>query len=185
MGMDVIGVNPTSKKGEYFRNNVWWWHPLWEYCSVVAPDICKKVIHAHSNDGDGLDEDDSKALAKLLIASLKNGDADDYISQREQYLAGLPTDTCKWCRGTGMRQWYEKKDGEGCRAVWTSKEQEDGTHIYTCETMNEDEEVSEKQCNVCRGTGIEKHFALSYQLNTENIKNFASFLKGCGGFSIC
>ncbi|QOR55575.1 MAG: hypothetical protein UMS36scaffold28_65 [Phage 59_13] len=29
MGMDVYGVKPKSKQGEYFRNNVWSWRPLW------------------------------------------------------------------------------------------------------------------------------------------------------------
>ena len=32
MGMDVFGKNPTDEKGAYFRNNVWFWHPLWDYC---------------------------------------------------------------------------------------------------------------------------------------------------------
>ena len=25
--------------GVYFRNNVWWWRPLWNYCYAVAEDI--------------------------------------------------------------------------------------------------------------------------------------------------
>ena len=35
MGMDVYGIAPTSERGEYFRNNVWWWRPLWDYCCEV------------------------------------------------------------------------------------------------------------------------------------------------------
>ena len=27
MGMDVYGLEPRKEKGEYFRNNVWWWRP--------------------------------------------------------------------------------------------------------------------------------------------------------------
>ncbi len=87
MGMDLIGANPTTKKGEYFRNNVWWWHPLWDYCSFIAPEICNKVTHAHSNDGDGLDKNDSKKLAKLLNESLKDGTANKYISERNKRIA--------------------------------------------------------------------------------------------------
>ena len=34
MGMDVYGENPKNEKGEYFRNNVWWWRPLGDFvCS--------------------------------------------------------------------------------------------------------------------------------------------------------
>ena len=25
--------------GTYFRNNCWWWRPLWDFCAEVAPDI--------------------------------------------------------------------------------------------------------------------------------------------------
>jgi hypothetical protein len=39
MGMDVFGKAPTRKVGEYFRSNVWYWHPLWHYCEEIAPDI--------------------------------------------------------------------------------------------------------------------------------------------------
>jgi len=55
MGMDVMGMNATSEKGEYFRNNVWWWRPLWDYCLNEHGDIAGQVEHGHSNDGDGLD----------------------------------------------------------------------------------------------------------------------------------
>jgi len=55
MGMDVYGNAPTQKEGEYFRNNIWWWHPLADYIELVAPDEAAACEHWHSNDGDGLD----------------------------------------------------------------------------------------------------------------------------------
>ena len=42
MGMDVYGKNQTSEKGSYFRNNVWWWRPLWNYCEELHGDITHK-----------------------------------------------------------------------------------------------------------------------------------------------
>ena len=42
MGMDVYGERPRTNKGEYFRNNVWWWRPLWNYVSVECSDIITK-----------------------------------------------------------------------------------------------------------------------------------------------
>jgi hypothetical protein len=38
MGMDVYG-----ESGNYFRNNVWWWRPLANYCQAIAPHICLTV----------------------------------------------------------------------------------------------------------------------------------------------
>lgn len=72
MGMDVYGINPTNEDGQYFRNNVWWWHPLWEYCCVVSSKA-NSVINGHSNDGDGLNEQDSKALAETLLSEINKG----------------------------------------------------------------------------------------------------------------
>ena len=29
MGMDVYGIEPTNKYGEYHRQSVWTWLPFW------------------------------------------------------------------------------------------------------------------------------------------------------------
>ena len=40
--------------GVYFRNNIWWWHPMWTY---VSENLCSKVLtekdheRGHYNDG--------------------------------------------------------------------------------------------------------------------------------------
>jgi hypothetical protein len=51
MGMDVYGTAPTSKTGEYFRNNVWWWSPLANYICGVAPAIANRCPRWHHNEG--------------------------------------------------------------------------------------------------------------------------------------
>jgi hypothetical protein len=66
MGMDVFGCKPTNESGRYFRNSVWWWHPLADYCAEIAPHIASRCKGWHYNDGDGLDNDDSLELADVL-----------------------------------------------------------------------------------------------------------------------
>ena len=66
MGMDICGRKPTGERGEYFRNNVWWWHPLADYCITVAPDVCAPCKAWHYNEGDGLDAAGAVALADAL-----------------------------------------------------------------------------------------------------------------------
>lgn len=73
MGMDVYGYAPTQKEGEYFRNNIWWWHPLADYIELIAPDEAAGCAHWHSNDCDGLDEDQASALADKLQAEIDSG----------------------------------------------------------------------------------------------------------------
>ena len=70
--MDVCGKAPTSETGEYFRNNVWWWCPLWDYCAEVAPDLTEG-ISGHYNDGDGLDAVGAHKLAAMLTAEIETG----------------------------------------------------------------------------------------------------------------
>lgn len=103
MGMDVNGKNPSSKTGEYFRNNVWWWHPLWSYCEIVAPELTAKVEHGHTNDGDGLNAEDSKTLAAILEQELKHGRTQEYESAHTAKLNALPDEECWLCKGTGTR----------------------------------------------------------------------------------
>ena len=83
MGMDVIGLKPTTKEGEYFCNTVWWWRPLADYCIRVAPDIAAQCKHWHSNDGDGLDERNAIALADLLQAEIDSGRCGSYARVRD------------------------------------------------------------------------------------------------------
>src|SRR5215468_3135785 len=72
MGMDVIGKAPSSKTGESFMANIGWWHPLWDYCCDVAP-VARKVKYGHSNDGDGLNAEDARALGAALKQEIESG----------------------------------------------------------------------------------------------------------------
>lgn len=78
MGMDVYGRDAKSEKGKYFRNNVWWWHPLWDYCLSQYPTVTQGCKQGHTNDGDGLSAGNSKKLAKLIKRDLENGRAQKY-----------------------------------------------------------------------------------------------------------
>ena len=104
MGMDVFGKAPRSDKGEYFRNSVWWWHPLWCYCEEVVPDIAGQVECGHSNDGDGLDAAAAAELARRLQAEIDSGATARYAAERQGALEALPDEECSICGGTGNRQ---------------------------------------------------------------------------------
>ena len=41
MGFDLYGLAATSENGAYFRNNCWWWRPLWNFtCKLLYPGRC-------------------------------------------------------------------------------------------------------------------------------------------------
>lgn len=103
MGMDVYGKSPTLEYGKYFRASVWSWHPIWNYCATLAPKLCAKVVHGHTNDGDGLDAEDARALGAVVIAAIEDGRAKRYLVDRATELAALPLEACPHCKGTGTR----------------------------------------------------------------------------------
>lgn len=102
MGMDVYGKAPINETGEYYRQSVWGWRPLWNYCLMVAP-IAHKVQYGHSNDGDGLNAADSVILADLLEQELTSGRTADALMMYELELEALPDEFCNICAGTGKR----------------------------------------------------------------------------------
>lgn len=155
MGMDVYGRdNPEA----YFRRNVWGWRPLWDACQTFAPDLTAKVEYGHSNDGDGLNAEDSLALAAILDEAVESGDAHAYVEQREAWLDSLPDHECKYCKGTGVR-----RDAVGI----------------------ENNMPERNYCNGCDSTGRMKDWETCYFLTVDDFTEFSAFLKECGGFSIC
>jgi hypothetical protein len=161
MGMDVYGKAPKSERGEYFRNNIWWWRPLWDYCEEVAPDLCSNV-DGHSNSGDGLDDKGAEQLSQILKIRLSDGSVDKYAQEREVYLSALPKEVCDFCDGVGIVQVKE------------------GWPDYV-----EGQVTFRDPCNACNGTKEKEPWQRHYPFSKENVQEFAEFLADSGGFEIC
>ena len=172
MGMDVYGKNQESEKGAYFRNNVWWWRPLWEYCDGLHGDITNAVESGYSNDGDGLDAEEALALGQRLLNDIATGVTASYETSYREHLASLPTSDCDYCQGTGIRS-----DTVGVDNGMPDKELEEADAIILGRTHG--------WCNSCRGPGKVEHFATNYPFSVENVREFAEFLIECDGFEIC
>lgn len=161
MGMDVYGKNPSGEKGEYFRNNVWWWHPLWDYCEALTPDLIPEDNLGHYNDGWGLDAAGAKALAERLLEEIESGRTLEYKREYFRELAALPDEACKLCAGTGVRV---------APATPVQSDPPTGGSI---------------RCGKCQGKGKVRPFVTNYPFSVQNVREFAEFLSECGGFSIC
>ena len=171
MGMDVYGTEPTAPEGEYFQRNVWGWRPLATLCQRLAPAIAARCTHWDTNDADGLDATDAAALAEVLEHALASGAIKAYVERREVELAALPDETCTICDGTGIRcDEIGKADGQPGRVIDTPAHPRHGQTGW---------------CNGCDGRGAKKAFARHYFLGERDVREFAAFLKACGGFEIC
>jgi hypothetical protein len=160
MGMDVYGKKPKNEQGEYFRSNVWYWHPLWDCLDQLHPTICQKCESPHDNSGSGLNAKDSITLAKLLKKDLEDGTIQSYIDQYKAHMDSIPLEDCSYCDGLGVRLWKEAD-------------------------ANGQEQSVTKQCNVCSGTLKVSNFATHYHMDYDLVVEFQNFLQNCGGFEIC
>lgn len=172
MGMDVYGVKPKSETGEYFRNNVWWWRPLADYCLAHHDDIAEKCEYWHSNDGDGLNEDDSVELANRLMKDLADGKVAEHERRYNEWRASIPREACSLCNCTGIRT-----DDVGVEMGMPEKELDVEVQILVGRTHG--------WCNGCSGVGTKESMLTAYPFSEENVREFAQFLKDCGGFRIC
>ena len=76
----------NANKGIYFRNNCWWWRPLWDFCYNVAPELISSELWAsgHHNDGAGLNGEDAKLLGEKLLKEVYNGGAKEFKKYHEE-----------------------------------------------------------------------------------------------------
>lgn len=172
MGMDVYGENPKNEKGEYFRNNVWWWRPLADFVCNNYDDIAQHCEHWHSNDGDGLDAEKSQELGERILADVASGMVAEYEKSYNAYLATLERQKCELCEGTGIRT-----DAIGIEHGMPTKELSSEVAILVGRTHG--------NCNACSGVGTRENWWMNYPFNTQNVQSFAEFLVNCGGFKIC
>ena len=157
MGMDVYGENPSTEQGEYFRANVWYWHPLADYILEAAPSVLTEGCnHWHSNDGDGLDSSGSEALGKFLAGELKSGRTMLYENTYKEAINSIPLEKCKYCDATGTR-------------------------LDLPDTLG----IEIGNCNGCKGSGKVKSFTTNYPFDSETVSEFVGFLFSCGVFKIC
>jgi len=172
MGMDVYGIKPTSEEGEYFRRNVWGWHPLWEMCEDLFPAIAGQVECGHTNDGDGLDADLSVDLGKGLTEAVADGRVTAWIVSRSAQVAAMPMEPCLICDSTGIRT-----DEIGLKGGWHDKALPPEDALILGREFG--------SCNACGGHGEKEPWLASYDVGTEDAVEFSGFLTACGGFEIC
>ena len=108
--------------GYYFRNNCWWWRPLWNYCHTIADDLISEELFdsGHHNDGSGLNDEDAKKLGNILMDEIASGRTIQYQASHQQYLDDLPDDDCWSCKNNN-RGHNKKKECKSCNKTGKTK----------------------------------------------------------------
>lgn len=93
MGLSVYGCN-----GNYFRSNVWFWRPLWNYVEIVCVDVLIKEEYEN-----GYTKETAEKIARRLRDLDMAGELDRYEKAYNEFRAMLPDVPCGICGGTGRR----------------------------------------------------------------------------------
>ena len=138
MGFDLYGHKATSEKGDYFRNNIWWWRPLWEFVEMYCSDILEEqdILRGNYNDGHLITEEKALALAERLETLVKLG----LVKLHEQYhvmrTENLPRQQCEKCKGKRV---LDNDNGEKCNMCDGKGTREHFEKWYRFETKNVEE----------------------------------------------
>ena len=191
MVMDIYGRAPINKIGEYFRRNISGWDLIPTYIDSHHPEFMPMIVppvdpdpglprRSHtadvswfwgSNDGYGLPADAASALADLLDADVASGIVDAWINDFHVFVRKLPRETCPSCDGTGVRS--DPIAVSNAMASWVVEGPDGNPRVGQTGS-----------CNACHGWGSLPSSYADYELEPENLTEFAAFMRASGGFEI-
>ena len=158
--------------GIYFRNNNWWWRPLWNYIVENCSDILseKEIRSGGFNDGAEIPKHKVDKIVEVLEKLIEKGEHLKYEKSYKKEQLKLPNQTCTCCEGTGAIVNKGKSAVEIIQDTLNSKIKE---------------KTLMKDCHVCNGTGERENWGKSYPFDAENVEMFVKFLGQSGGIRIC
>ena len=104
-----------ANPGVYFRNNVWWWRPLWQFVCERFDDILTEqdMERGCYNDGHEITVDKAMKIGIDLTCMLEDGTIQAYNDQYEAEMKALPQVDCFVCDNNN-RGHKKKKECKGC-----------------------------------------------------------------------
>jgi len=155
----------TEVVGSYFRNNVWWWRPLWNFVTITCDDILteKDVERGSYNDGHKI----SKTKSRRIAARLKKCDKEGVL---ESYETSFMEEVKK----------AEKHNKKIAIKMGTLRKRvkSDVGDLVPANYPQPYKRQFEKLQNAERWGG-------HYPFHAENVREFTKFCENSGGFEIC
>ena len=83
-----------ANPGVYFRNNVWWWRPLWAFVCERLDDVLTEedMERGCYNDAHEITEDKAMKIGIGLTAMLESGEIKEYADSHREYVEQLDDD---------------------------------------------------------------------------------------------
>ena len=159
MGMDVIGSNPTTEKGSYFRANVWSWRPI--HALIAIADA--------RNGGRLVPEETMRLMCSNDGAGLKSHKTCNALADALERLLEKP------CLIT--EHGLEILDEEGERVITFPRD--------SSPMMCDKEGRFWRPEDVKAGKVRQEDLRSPYQTSFDHVREFIAFLRSCGGFEVC
>ena len=167
MGFDLYSLgNHKTEKGEYFRNNVWWWRRLADFvCEQTGVIAETDKEHWQSNSGHEVDEQTAKQIAKQLKALIKDGTVSKAIIEVEKEMEKAEKNN---------------KFVDRCHEMLRAKvEKETGmTNLAPADYRGDDHDTWD-------WIQSKYSYGSSYPFTMENVQEFIEFCEQSNGFRIC
>lgn len=167
MGFDLYSLgNHKTDKGEYFRNNVWWWRRLADFvCEHTGVIEEKDKPEWQSNGGHEVSEEQAKQIALQLKALIKDGTVSKAIIEVEQEMEKAEKNN---------------KFVQRCHDMLEKKvEKETGkTNLAPADYPKDDHDTWD-------WIQSKYSYGSSYPFTMENVQEFIEFCEQSNGFRIC
>ena len=156
-------INP----GAYFRNNVWWWRPLWSFVCENCEDILteKDMNNGCYNDAHIISRRKAEAIAVRLEEVIESEETKMWIKEHE--------DNLQQAKRNNKQVEAELKELKKLVEVETGNP-DIYPAIYPDKFKKKYDEVYGR-----------RDWASSYPFSKDNVINFIKFARQSGGFSIC
>jgi len=155
-----------NNPGDYFRNNVWWWRPLWDFVCNNCDDFLteKDMEKGYYNGGKKISKTKSLKIAKRLSELIADGTVDTF--ERKSTLAIEKAEA------------HNKVVRKKMDAISHICEKKHGEMIVPANYP----EPYKTQWN---DAYAKESWTAHYPFYANNVKDFATFCQQSGGFEIC
>ena len=105
-----------ANPGVYFRNNVWWWRPLWLFVCERFDDILTEqdMERGNYNDGHEITADKAMDIGVELTVMLESGRIQEYSDNHKKRLDALPQVNCRVCNNNNHGD-HKKRECKACK----------------------------------------------------------------------
>jgi len=154
-----------SQSGTYFRNNVWWWRPLADYVIRFTKVVSDKDAERwHFNDNHEVNDQDAKMIAQQLEHLISTGHTKKYAKEFELLRK----------KAEKKNELVEQELKAFSESVKKKHNQPDWAPInFPKKEKQQWDRILQKRNSMG-----------NYPFNLENVKEFATFCKFSGGFTI-